>query len=66
MRLIITRHARDQMIERGIDEEQIKIAILRGAKIVQTDGCAAQYTYIRVAYRIIEEDTYKIKSVMVE
>ena len=66
MRLVITQHARDQMFERGIDEEQIKIAIQRGAKCRQTDGFFAVYSYIRVAYRKIGDDVFKIKTVMVE
>jgi len=66
MRLLITQHARQQMFERGIDEEQIKIAIQRGAKFRQTDGFLAAYTYIRIAYKKIGNDVYKIKTVMVE
>jgi hypothetical protein len=66
MRLLITQHARQQMFERGIDEEQIKIAIQRGAKFRQTDGFLAVYTCIRVAYKKIGDNVYKIKTVMVE
>ncbi|MBI4147848.1 DUF4258 domain-containing protein [Candidatus Woesearchaeota archaeon] len=66
MRLLITRHARDMMVERGIDEEQIKIAITRGAKFKQTDGTVTVYTYMRIAYKKLSPDYYKIKTVMVE
>lgn len=66
MKLIITDHARQQMFERGIDEEQIKIAITRGAKFKQTEGYIASYTYIKVAYKCIGDETYKIKTVMVD
>ena len=66
MTLIITSHARDQMFERGIDEEQIKIAIQRGARFKQTDGYVVVYTYIRIAYKKIGADAYKIKTVMVD
>ncbi len=65
MRLLITQHAREQMFERGIDEEQIKIVIQRGAKFKQTDGYLAVYSYMRIAYKQIEKDVYKIKTVMV-
>ena len=66
MRLIITQHARAQMFKRGIDEEQIKVAIMRGAKFKQTQGYLAVYTYIRITYLNLGEDTYKIKTVMVD
>lgn len=59
-------HARQQMFERGVDEEQIKIAMQRGAKIKQTDGYLAIYSYIRIAYRIVGKDIYKIKTVVME
>ena len=65
MELIITKHARDQMSKRGIDEEQIKRAIERGAKTRQTDGYLAVYTYFGVAYKKIGEDAYKIKTVVI-
>jgi len=65
MRLVITQHARDQMFERGIDEAQIKTAIQRGAKFTQTDGYLAMYTYIKIAYKKIGRDVFKIKTVMV-
>lgn len=53
------------MDARGIDKEQIKMAIKRGSKTPQTDGLVARYTYIRVAYKVVE-DAYIIKTVMVE
>ena len=36
--LIITLHAREQMFNRGIDEDQIRRVIKLGSKIRQTDG----------------------------
>lgn len=65
MKLIITKHARAQMSERGIDEEQIKTVIKRGAKTKQTDGFLSVYTYIKIAYKI-KGDKYIIKTVMVQ
>ena len=53
------------MLERGIDEEQIKTAIERGAKTKQTGGYLSVYTYFGVAYKKISEDIYKIKTVIV-
>ena len=53
------------MFDRGIDEEQIKIAIQRGSKIKQTDGFKSVYSYIGVCYKIIG-DKYIIKTVIIE
>ena len=65
LKLIITIHARQQMFDRGIDEEQIKIAIKRGSKIKQTDGFKSVYGYIGVCYKIRGEK-YIIKTVTIE
>ncbi len=65
MRLIITLHARERMDYYGIAEEQIKTTIKQGAKVPQTDGFLAMYTYIKVAYKI-KEDKYIIKTVMID
>ena len=66
MRLLVTKHAKDMMIERGIDEDQIKKAVKRGAISKQTDGYLALYTYIEVAYKKIGNDFYKIKTVKIK
>jgi len=66
LRLLITKHARDMMFERGIDEDQIIKAIKYGAKTKQTGGYLTSYTYLKIAYRKIGEAYYKIKTVMVE
>ena len=65
LKLIITIHARQQMFDRGIDEEQIKTAIKRGSKIKQTDGFKSVYGYVGVCYKIRGEK-YIIKTVMIE
>lgn len=65
MRLVITAHARQQMFDRGIDEEQIKMAINRGAKVKQTDGFKSIYSYIGVCYKT-RRDQYIIKTVTIE
>ncbi|MBW2975713.1 DUF4258 domain-containing protein [Candidatus Woesearchaeota archaeon] len=66
MELILTNHARDKMHIEGIEKEQIKRCILRGAKFKQTDGFLAVYTYVQVAYKVIGKDKYLIKTVMVK
>lgn len=64
--LKITQHAKEKMILHGLSLEQIKRAIQQGAKVKQTDGYLASYTYIKVAYKEIGENWYKIKTVFVE
>ena len=65
MRLIFTIHARERMDYHGISGEQIRVVIQLGAKMPQTDGFVAVYTYIRVAYKI-KGDKYIIKTVMIQ
>ncbi len=64
--LILTKHALQRMAEQGITAEQIKIAIQQGAKFKQTEGYLVKYSYLRVAYKIVREETYKIKTVFTE
>ncbi len=65
MRLIITAHAQEQMLKRGIDEEQVRMVIQRGSKIKQTDGLKAVFGYIGVCYKI-RGDIHIVKTVIVE
>ena len=65
LKLIITNHARQQMFDRGIDEEQIKSAIKKGSKTKQTDGFKSIYSYVGVCYKIRGEK-YVIKTVTIE
>jgi len=65
MRLIFTINARERMDYHGISGEQIRVVIQLGAKMPQTDGFVAVYTYIRVAYKI-KGDKYIIKTVMIQ
>ena len=64
MKLIIKDYAKKRMDLRGIDKDQIKRAIQRGAKVKQTDGLLATHTYIQVAYKIRGE-YYIIKTVKI-
>ncbi len=65
MKLILTKHAQERMDLNGITEDQIKMTIQRGAKSPQTEGFLAVYSYIRVAYKIVN-DKHIIKTVMIE
>ena len=51
------------MILLGINTLYIKKAINQGSKTRQTDGFLACYTYYCVAYKILNDKTYKIKTV---
>ena len=64
--LSISRHDNDKMMWLGITEEQIKKAIVQGAKFKQTEGYLAKFTYISVAYKIIGPNQYKIKTVFID
>lgn len=63
--LVITLHAREQMFNRGIDEDQIMRVIKRGSKIKQTDGLKSVYMYFGVSYKI-RGNKYIIKTVTIE
>ncbi len=63
MELILTLHAKEQMVERGVSRQQVIDTIKKGSKVVQTDGFLASYSYIKVAYRI-RGDKYIVKTVM--
>jgi hypothetical protein len=52
MRIVLTRHAQDMMLERGISIDFIKKAIQRGST----------YQYVRVAY-YVRHQIYVIKTV---
>lgn len=65
MDLVLTLHAKEQMVERGISKQQIVDAIKKGSKVVQTDGLLASYGYIKVAYKI-RGDVYIVKTVMIQ
>ena len=63
--LILTKHARDKMNNLGISEMDIEKAILRGTKMKQTEGFLACYTYYCVAYKVIKDKVYKVKTVFI-
>ena len=65
MKLLLSVHAKQQMVERGITKEQIKLAIQRGSMIKQTDGYLSSYTYLAIAWKKLGE-YYKIKTVTIK
>ena len=64
-KLKITKHAQDKMLWLGVTEEQGKEAIMRGSRFKQTDGFLARYLYLNVAYKKLEENVYKVKTVYI-
>lgn len=66
MKLKFTRHASQQLKERGVSKELVKSAIERGSKSRQGNHqFLSSYTYIKVAYKKFN-DIYIIKTVMVK
>ena len=65
MNLILTLHAKEQMVERGVNKQQVIDVIKKGSKVVQTDGFLASYSYIKVAYKI-KGVQYIVKTVMIK
>ena len=56
-----SRHAREQMIARGISEKEVQEAIQRGSKQVQKPNkVLSYYRYFCVVYRKIAQDIYII------
>lgn len=66
MIILLSKHAKVRMAEKGITVGMIKEAIKRGAITRQTNGYLATYSYFAVAYKIIKPEVYKIKTVMVK
>lgn len=65
MEIQLTKHANDKIVLLGIILEQIKECLQRGAKTKQTDGYLSNYAYLRVAYKIKPDGTFKIKTVFI-
>ncbi|PIU12926.1 MAG: hypothetical protein COT21_02725 [Hadesarchaea archaeon CG08_land_8_20_14_0_20_51_8] len=55
MKIIMTKHARERMISRGISLEEVKNAILKGSKRVQDGKIVATYRYFEVVYKKVNE-----------
>ena len=63
--LVFRQHAVERMMDRGITVEQVKTAIERGSKFIQTDGILAKYTYFAVAYKKVGRK-YVIKTIIID
>ena len=63
--LFLSKHAKKRMAEKAINKEQIIQAIQRGSKFRQTEGLLVVYRDIEVAYRVLGNNAYKIKTVKI-
>ena len=66
MRIIISKHARYQMEQRGIEGELILKALKRGSKTKQTNGYLSVYCYVAVAYKFTKKGDILVKTVMIQ
>jgi len=66
MILKLTEHAKIKMAQLCITKEQIKLVIQRGGKFHQAGGYLASYGNIKVAYKPIAKNAYKIKTVFLD
>ena len=57
-----SKHAREQMVERGISEKEISNAINRGSKRTQDGKIVAAYMYFEVVYKMIGDEAYEVHS----
>ena len=55
-----SRHARFQMIERGISEKEVSDAIKKGSKRKQGDKIEAAYRHLKVVFKKAKDDCYVI------
>ncbi len=61
MVLFFSRHAREQMAARGIDEALVEEAIKGGSKYLQhPNKIVAEYRYFSVVYKKIGKDCFVI------
>ncbi len=61
LKIKYSKHAREQMVERGISEREVEKGITKGAKMVQPeDKILSTYRYFVVVYRIIDDVCFVI------
>ncbi|HLD04347.1 MAG TPA: DUF4258 domain-containing protein [Candidatus Nanoarchaeia archaeon] len=58
-----TQHAAEQMLERGITKSEVIRVMQRGSRIQQKEGWLVVFAGMGVAYRKINKDTYRVKTV---
>jgi len=66
MKIKYSRQSREQMVERGISENEVREGIERGAKSFQNPNkIVSDYRYYRIVYKKIK-DMYFIITVMIK
>lgn len=60
LKIKYSRHARLRMIERGISENEVEQAIVRGNKRIKENAIISAYLYFEVVYRKVTDAIYVI------
>lgn len=61
LKIRYSKHAREQMVERGISEREVEEGIRKGAKRIQPeDKISATYRYFVVVYKMIDDTCFVI------
>lgn len=55
VKVILTKHARERMVSRGISLKEVKEAIVKGSKRIQDGKIVAVYRYFEVVYKKVDE-----------
>lgn len=60
LKIRYSRHARLRMVERGISENEVEQAILKGNKRIKENAIISAHLYFEVVYRKIMDVVYVI------
>ena len=61
LRIVLSIHAEEQMIERGISQTEVEKAIRVGSKFIQQPNkIVSEYTYFSVVYKKVGDAYYII------
>lgn len=60
LRIKLTKHAENQMVDRGFSENELEEGIKRGEKTRQNGKIISTYKYYKIAYKKVGETYYVI------
>ena len=63
MELLLSQHAKEQMIDRGFSKKEVEECLINGAKTIQNGKIISTYMDYRVVYKMINK-TYFIITIM--
>lgn len=63
LKIELTKHAKEQMIDRGFSRNEIEEGIIRGTKTIQSDKIISTYKYYKIVYKKVK-DVYYIITIM--